>query len=326
MKIDKVPYISMILKEPNEFMSMQDFLIKMVTQRELHHNAFAYVNKEDGYVKSIFPIPSSRVELLEYQDELFVKFSFNSGKYITIPYEDCIHLRKDFNENDFFGDSSYKSLKNIMEVITYTDQSVVSAIKNSAVIRWILKFKSVLRAEDKELEMKKFVESYLSITNDTGAAATDPRYEIEQVKQDTFVPKAAQMKETIKRLYSYFGVNEKIVMNNYSEDEWNAFYESEIEPISMQLSNAFTRVFFTRKEKAKGNRIIFESSNLQYASMKTKLALVQMVDRGALTPNGWREILNLGPIEGGDKPIRRKDTGLVKEEDETNENKSNGKD
>jgi hypothetical protein len=36
-----------------------------------------------------------------------------------------------------------------------------------------------------------------------------------------------------------------------------------------------------------------------------------MVDRGALTPNGWLAIMNLGPVEGGDVPIRRLDTALV---------------
>ena len=38
-----------------------------------------------------------------------------------------------------------------------------------------------------------------------------------------------------------------------------------------------------------------------------------MVDRGAMTPNEWRAVLNMGVIEGGDKAIRRKDTGTVKE-------------
>jgi hypothetical protein len=36
-----------------------------------------------------------------------------------------------------------------------------------------------------------------------------------------------------------------------------------------------------------------------------------MVDRGALTPNEWREVMNLGPIEDGDKPIRRLDTAVI---------------
>ena len=60
-----------------------------------------------------------------------------------------------------------------------------------------------------------------------------------------------------------------------------------------------------------GNKIIFEAENLQYASMNTKLQLVQMVDRGALTPNEWREVFNLAPIKGGDEAIRRLDTAVV---------------
>jgi hypothetical protein len=53
--------------------------------------------------------------------------------------------------------------------------------------------------------------------------------------------------------------------------------------------------------------------SLQYASMSTKLNLLQMVDRGAMTPNEWRRVMNMAPIEGGDKPIRRLDTAVVKE-------------
>ncbi|HDR5258607.1 TPA: phage portal protein, partial [Bacillus anthracis] len=68
-----------------------------------------------------------------------------------------------------------------------------------------------------------------------------------------------------------------------------------------------------RRERGFGNKIIFEAASLQYASMSTKMNLVQMVDRGAMTPNEWRSILSLGPIEGGDKPIRRLDTALVKD-------------
>ena len=50
--------------------------------------------------------------------------------------------------------------------------------------------------------------------------------------------------------------------------------------------------------------------------MKTKLNLVQFVDRGMMTPNEVRAIMNLAPIEGGDKPIRRLDTKPISETDE----------
>lgn len=312
IKVNERPQIREILQNPNPYMSMQDFLSKMVIQRELNHNAFAYVDRDDQLrVKALYPIPASQVQLVEYKDELYLKLWFQIGKYVVVPYEDVIHLRKDFNENDIFGDGHYKALQNIMDVITNTDNAVINAIKNGAVIRWLLKFKSKIRPEDKKVELEKFVNNYLSIENEVGAAATDPSYDAEQVEPNDYVPNAPQMDRSIKRLYSYFGVNENIVMNNYDEDEWNSFYESEIEPIAIQLSNAFTKVFFTKRERGYGNRIVFEASNLQYASMKTKLNLLNMVDRGAMTPNEWRRVMNLGPIEGGDEPIRRLDTQPV---------------
>ena len=60
--------------------------------------------------------------------------------------------------------------------------------------------------------------------------------------------------------------------------------------------------------------MIFESANLQYASMGTKLGLVAMVDRGAMTPNEWRKTMNLAPLLGGDTPVRRLDTAPVNDD------------
>jgi len=45
--------------------------------------------------------------------------------------------------------------------------------------------------------------------------------------------------------------------------------------------------------------------------MSTKLNLVQFVDRGMMTPNEVRRVMNLGPIDGGDRVLLRKDTGVV---------------
>ncbi|MDD5589467.1 MAG: phage portal protein [Candidatus Nanoarchaeia archaeon] len=330
IKINPINWIADILRQPNPYMSMNDFLTKMAFHRELTHNAFAYVVRDmQGNPFEIYPIPYSSVELLEISGDIYAKFRFWTGKYINVLYSDLIHLRKDFNSNDFYGDLGILVLKNPMEVITTTDQGVVNAVKNSAVIKWILKFKNVLKPEDKELQLKEFTKNYLDISNKGGAAATDPRFDVEQVNNQNYVPNALQMDKAVQRLYSYFGVNESIVQNKYNENEWLAFYESRIEPIIIQLSNEFTRLFFTKKQINLGNRIVFESSNLAYASMQTKLALVQMVDRGALTPNEWREVLNLAKIEGGDKPIRRLDTAEIGKEKDTGEDedvKVEGKD
>ena len=75
-----------------------------------------------------------------------------------------------------------------------------------------------------------------------------------------------------------------------------------------QLGDVLTSRLFSRKEIAFGNRIVCESSNLQCASMATKLNLVQFLDRGIMNANEIRAVLNLPPIPGGDEYVRRLDT------------------
>lgn len=318
-KINPDVNIRFLLEEPNPLMTGQVMQEKLATQLELNNNAFAYIKRDElGNAIEIYPIPCMSVEVVEgISGDIFLKFYFQNGKRMTIPYVDVIHLRKDFNEDDFFGDHPAEALTPLMEIINTTDQGIVKAIKNSNIIKWILKFTSVLKPEDKDKQVQEFVDNYMNVEKKGGAAPADPRYELEQVKPESYVPNEHIVKDIVQRVYSFFGVNESIVQNKYTEDEWNAFYEGEIEPVAMQLSGEYTRKTFTRKQRGFGNRIIFESASLQYASMKTKMELVQMVDRGALTPNEWRSILSLGPIEGGEKPIRRLDTALV-EGGETN--------
>lgn len=315
LKVNPDPYIRFLLEEPNPIMGNQMFQEKLATQLFLNNNAFALIVRDDyGLPVQMYPIPAVTAEAIYKNDELFLRFTLRNGKIFTFPYRDIIHLRQDFHENDIFGERPDESLFDLMEVVTTIDQGIIKAIRNSNVIKWILKFTQSLRPEDIRREVKRFTEEYLSIESETGGAVgTDAKADIQQVEPKSYVPDDKQMEKTVQRVYSFFNTNEKIVQSRFDEDEWNAFYESVIEPVAIQLGQEFTRKLFTRRERGFGNKIVFESFNLQYASMKTKLGLVAMVDRGALTPNEWRRIMNLAPTEGGDKPIRRLDTIPVSE-------------
>lgn len=312
--INPEPYIRFLLEDPNPYMSGQVLFEKITTQLELNNNAFIYIHRdENGYPMELYPIIANSMDALyDKEGYLYIRFYMRNGKMVTYPYEDIIHIRKDFNENDIFGDSPTKALTSLMEIVNTTDQGIVKAVKNGGIIRWLLKFNQTLRQEDMEEQTKKFTNTFLNIENSGGAAATDAKFDAKQVEPKDYVPNATQTEKTVQRIYSFFNTNEKIVQSKYTEDEWISYFEAEIEPLAMQLSNEFTRKLFTRRERGFGNKIVFEASNLQYASISTKLNLVQMVDRGALTPNEWREALNLHPIEGGDEPIRRLDTAVVK--------------
>lgn len=308
------PYIRFLLEEPNPYMTGQMFQEKMSTQLQLNNNAFALiVRDENGYPFQMYPIPCTQAEsIYDTQGNLLIKFQLKNGKSSTFHYSDLIHLRLDYNDNDVFGDPPAEILTSLMEIVNTIDQGIVKAILNSNVIKWLLKFNQTLRPEDIDKHVKMFVKNYLTIDSDSGgAAAHDSKFDVKQVEPKSYVPNAAQMDRTTERVYSFFNTNEKIIKSDYSEDDWIAYYEAVLEPDAMQFSGEYTRKLFSRKERGFGNKIIFESSNLAYASMKTKLQLKEMVDRGAMTPNEWRAVMHKAPLPGGDKPLRRLDTAVV---------------
>jgi HK97 family phage portal protein len=311
-KVNPDVYMKFLLEEPNPYMSGQLFQEKMATHLALNNNAFAYINRDDnGLPIELYPITSPTAEAItDDSGTLYIRFYFLTSKPATFRYTDLIHLRDDFNENEIFGDSNIEALTSLMEIVNTTDQGIVKAIKNSNIVKWLLKFNQTLRPEDIRKNTKQFVDDFLNIDSEsaTGAAAIDAKMDAEQVEPKDYVPNEKQMGNSVQRIYSFFNTNENIIQAKYSEDEWISYYESNIEPVIVQMSNEFSRKLFNRRERSRGNKVIFEASNLQFASMSTKLNLREMVDRGALTPNEWREALNLAPIEGGDVPIRRLDT------------------
>lgn len=328
IQVNPEPYMRFLLEEPNPLMSMQLFLEKMANQLILNGNSFALIVRDtNGLPMAIYPIKCTQVNMLQDTNgNLLIRFYMANGLMYTFNYSDVIHLRKDFNDDEYFGSSLAPVLTPLMEIVTTTDQGIVKAIKNSNVIRWLLKFNQVLRPEDIEENTQKFVKAFLSSESDmTGAAGIDSKTDAQQVEPKDFVPNDKQMTATTERIYSLFNTNEKIIQSKYSENEWISYYESSIEPVLMQLTSQFTIKVFTRRERGFGNSIVFESSALTFASMKTKLGLVALVDRGVLSRNEMRAYFNLPPVEGGDVMIIRLDTAKETEgggekidEDESN--------
>jgi len=241
-----------------------------------------------------------------------MRFILKTGRIYTFRYADVIHLRKDFNSNEFFGDSPAQALAPLMEIVTTTDQGIVKAIKNSNIIKWLLKIVSGNRPEDVKKTADQFVKDYMNIeSTSVGAAAVGANVDAIQVAPNDYVPNAIQMDRTVQRILSFYNTNSHIVQGDYTEDEWISYYESALEADVIQLSNEFTRKLFSRKERGFGNKIIFDGSNLSFASMQTKLGLVQYVDRGIMSPNEVRDTLSMAPREGGDEFLLRKDTGTT---------------
>ena len=146
---------------------------------------------------------------------------------------------------------------------------------------------------------------YLSIGNDGGIVAVDNQCDYQPIESQAASISGEQAALIRDKIYSYLGISQKIVDSTYTENEFAAFYESVIEPTATALSLEFTRKLFNDREQAFGNQIVFESGRLQFSSNQTKVSLIkELLPLGILSVNQALEILNLAPIEGGDKRLQ----------------------
>lgn len=296
--------------KPNPYMSAYDFIYKIITILYLRNNAFVFIDWDDiGVLRGLYPIDAASVELLELRNdpsqEIYAKFRFRNGQTKVLPYSDLIHLRRHFYKNDIFGESNDIALTPTVELINTSNDGIVNAVKASAYLRGLLKFSANLKPDDLKKQKDAFVADYMTVSNNGGVAAVGVGTEFLKLELDPKMVDDKQLQLINQKAYNYFGISEAIVRSNYTEDEWNAFYSSVIEPLSIQLSLAFTTKLFTEREKGFGNEIIYSANRLSYASNQTKVTMAkELLPLGLFSINEMREVFELEPVKGGDKRIQ----------------------
>jgi len=299
--------VCFLLRRPNEIMSMQEMQRKLLTSLKINGNLFIHKRYQGKKLTGLIPLLPTAVEAKKDREQnIYLKFYWGNGTTSTLPYSELIHVRDDFYTDDFFGESPAEVLKDVMECITITDQGIRHAVKNNFLIKWIAKFNNSIRPEDLEKQVKKVSEA-LSNEENGGVAGVDAKFDLVQVKNGNriYMPENSTQKQFVERVWNLIGVNEAIVTNKFTEDEFASWFASEMEPLAMLLTNAFTDGIFTKREQAEENEILFDSSDLVFASNKTKMQLVQLLDRGVLSIEKYQEILNLGDMDGQTFIIRR---------------------
>lgn len=300
--------------KPNSFMDTSKFLYRLATILHVQNTAFIVpIMDETGeYITGYYPILPSMCEVVEYNGEPWLRYTFSTGKKAAIEFNRVGIMTMFQYKNDFFGENN-SALYPTMQLIHTQNQGIIEGVKNSANIRFMARLANIFKDETIRKERKRFTEENLSTDNNSGVLMFDNKYaDVKQIISRPFIVDSAQMELIKNNVFNYFGVNEKILQNNFNEDEWNAFYEGKIEPFAIQLSLVMSNMTFTEREIAFGNQIIFSANRLQYASNKSKLDIVvQLFDRGILTRNEGREIFNMAPIENGDKYYIRKEYAEV---------------
>lgn len=286
--------------QPNPIMNTYDFIYKTISMLYTNSNAFVYIAKDErGFITGFYPVLASNYELLQDQNNVFyLQFNFMNGNIYTLPYLELIHLRLFYNDDDFFG-SSNRILITDLETSQVASEGIKNAIKTSNNLKGILKYQGLLKQSDIKKSKEDFVKDFLSMNNKSGIAALDGKAEFQEVNLNPIALDKDQLEQVNYNIFDYFGISESIVRNKYTAEEWNAFYEGVVEPRAIQMSYAFTNKIFSDKAIRDGNKIVFTTNRLQYASLNNKITLLKEAGAlGLLTKDEAREIIDLHPLGG----------------------------
>lgn len=292
----------------NQWMTNSQFLYRVSTILDINNTCFIVpVFDERMIITGYYPVIPTSCELIEYDDEIWLRYKFASGHIGAVEFRKCAVLTKHQYKRDFFGDSN-TALNETMKLIHIQNEGIEEAVKNTSTFRFMASLANFAKPDDLAKERKRFTAENLSTESESGGFLLFPNTykDIKQIDVKPYTVDAEQMKQIRDNVFQYFGVNEAILTNAAYGDQWSAFYEGAVEPFAIQFSEAMTNAIFSPRERAQGSYLFASANRLQYLSNKDKLEVsAQMADRGIMTRNEIRDIWNLPPIDGGDVPTIR---------------------
>lgn len=289
---------------PNEWQTWSQFFYRCSTILDVKNSVVIVpVFDSDLTVTGYYPVLPDKCEVVQYRDEPWVKYRFQRGEEAAVELRLCAILTKYQYKHDFFGESN-DALDETMKLISLNKQGVEAAVENGAGYSFMAQVDNFTDPDDLKEERLRFSKKNLSsMTEDGGLILFPLRYKnIQQIKYNPYTVDAEQMALIQKNVFTYFGVNDKVLENSATGDELDAFFNGAVEPFAIQISEGLTKAMFSLRERSNGARFFANANRLQYMSTSAKVNMAQqLLDRGVMSLNEARLLFNMEPLEeGGD--------------------------
>jgi len=298
---------------PNELMTTRDFLEKVIWTLFMNYNSFIYPvydvvqdgrGKESKVYRGFYPLNPVQVDFLQDETEaLFVKFYFATGDSFTVRYSEVIHLRKKFSVNEIMGGGvngqpDNEALLKILQINDTVIQGIDKGIKTSMSVRGIMKIATMLDDKAQRAERDRFEK--LLESGKSGIMPLDLKGEYIPVKLDPKMIDKDTMAFLDSKIQRWFGVSLPILSGDYTDEQYQAFYEKTLEPLVISLGQAFSKCLFSPRELDVGNEVVFYHRNMMYLSTTAKLNLIKTAgEQGLLTDDQKLAVLGYPPLEDG---------------------------
>lgn len=310
--------------KPNPWDTWSQFLYRVNTILDATNNCLLVPIYDDDMNKiGFYPVLATDIKVVEYKDELWLRYKFRSGmKVAACRMSEAALLRKFQFKQDFFGEGN-GAIDETMDLMTIQKQGIKEAIKTTSSYKFMAQSSNFTLAQDLEKEQTNFSERNFGSEAKAkkGKVLLFPNTykDIKQIDIKPYTPDKDQMELIDKNVFEYFGVSEDILQNKAVGDAWTAFYEGAVEPFAIQFAETFKFALYSMNEINRGADVFASTNRVQYMSFADKKNYVEGgLDRGILTINEAREVYNLPRLDSeiGDRFIARGEYKFIQEEDE----------
>jgi hypothetical protein len=298
-------FVGNIKKRPNKWTTWPQFLYRVSTITDVYNNCLIVPTYDDNMNRNgLWPLIPEKIETKELNGRLVFVYEYGKGvrKKGACFVEECARITRFQLHDEFWGESN-KALTPTMQVVDLEKQGIKEAIKNSSMYRFMARVTNFMDDEDMKNKRENFTESNLKGGEENGGLLLFP-HEFEDIRQldpHAYKVDSAQAEHIRTNIFNYFGVSLEIIQNKAIGDALMSFYEGFVEPRAIELSEALKFMIYSEREIATGSDVALIANRVQFMSMADKKAILEVAgDRGYITQNEGREILNLPPLEGGD--------------------------
>ena len=303
--------IQEVLDNPNPLMTTSEFIEKICWLLLMNYNVFiiptyyVWVDDKTGVERrryeSLYPINPSNVDFIEdASGRLFVTFTFWNGYSTTVPYDDVIHVKYNYSVNEYMGGNllgqpDHKALLSTLELNDTLLKGVAKAMKASYAVNGVVKYNTLLDDGKTEAALAELERKLMN--NESGFLPLDLKADFTPLEHKSELIDEPTLKFIDEKILRNFGVPLCILEGDYTKEQYEAFYQKTLEPIIVEISQAFTKKLFSQRERAFGNKIELYPKDLIFMTVSQTLEMINLLaPTGAMFENEKRTALGLQPL------------------------------
>lgn len=322
-------YLEHLLQfQPNERQNAAVFWQSVAWSYFYFNVALIYPERDIyGDVCALWPIDlgSTLTQFCESKDgQLAVKF-FTNGSTMYELLKDLIVLERDVDTSGNFKGVS-PEIDDTLKVLKTSYQGIVNLILSSNYIQYICSLST--NVTEDALKKRQDDMEKIWVNGNPHVLMVNGGQDLQRIEPKGTIPMAEQIQEFKNDLYQYESTNPAIVNSDYTEIQWQAYYEGCLEPLANQINQELTNKLLNIYEFNKGGRIQIQVTPLQTASLASRCNVINAL-KGILpmvVPNDILGLVYLPKMEGGDVPVKLTNLSVDQADNLNNDTTQKGKD